>query len=72
MLDRELQYSSISHFFYTDSKVVLGYICNSTEPVKTANDNFIQLVVSVYSDEEDQESSIVSVTGLIDRFHKKG
>ena len=31
MLDRELQYSSIDHFFYTDSKVVLGYICNSTK-----------------------------------------
>ena len=41
------------------------------KPVKTANDNFIQLVVSVYADEDDQESSIVSVTGLIDRFHKK-
>ena len=31
MLERELQYSSINHFFYTDSKVVLGYICNSTK-----------------------------------------
>ncbi len=41
------------------------------KPVKTDNDNFIQLVVSVYADENDQESSIVSVTGLIDRFHKK-
>ena len=41
------------------------------KPVKTDNDNFIQLVVSVYADEKDQESSIVSVTGLIDRFHKK-
>ena len=40
------------------------------KPVKTDNDNFVQLVVSVYADENDQESSVVSVTGLIDRFHK--
>ncbi len=41
------------------------------KPVKTENDNFSQLVVSVYADQDDQESSVVSVTGLIDRFHKK-
>lgn len=40
------------------------------KPVKTENDDFIQVVVSVYTDEDDQESSIVSVTGLIDSFHK--
>ncbi|ARN74842.1 type II secretion system minor pseudopilin GspI [Oceanicoccus sagamiensis] len=40
------------------------------KPVKTDNADFAQLVVSVYADEDDQESSIVSVTGLIDRFHR--
>ena len=40
------------------------------KPVKTENDNFIQLVVSVYADENDQAFSVVSVTGLIDRFHR--
>ncbi len=42
----------------------------SIKPVKTDNDNFAQIIVSVYADEDDQESSIVSVTGLIDRFHR--
>ena len=40
------------------------------KPIKTENNNFLQVVVSVYSDEDDQESSIVSVTGLIDRYHR--
>ena len=31
MLDRELQYQEIKHFYYSDSKVVLGYINNSTK-----------------------------------------
>ena len=31
MLDKELQFSSTNHFFYTDSKVVLDYIFNSTK-----------------------------------------
>ena len=31
MIDKELQYSDVRHFYYTDSKVVLGYINNSTK-----------------------------------------
>ncbi|XP_053403186.1 uncharacterized protein LOC128558291 [Mercenaria mercenaria] len=28
LLDQELEYPNLKHFFWTDSKVVLGYICN--------------------------------------------
>ena len=31
MLEKELKYSSISHHFYSDSQVVLGYISNSSK-----------------------------------------
>ncbi|MEH6559273.1 MAG: type II secretion system minor pseudopilin GspI [Oceanicoccus sp.] len=37
-------------------------------PIKTANTNFLQLEVSVRA-EEDDESSIVTVTGMVDQFH---
>ena len=37
-------------------------------PIKTANTSFLQLEVSVRA-EEDDESSIVTVTGMVDQFH---
>ena len=37
-------------------------------PIKTANKNFLQLDVSVRA-EEDDESPIVTVTGMVDQFH---
>ena len=40
------------------------------KPVKTANENFLQLAVSVYTEEDDDESSVITVTGLIDRLYK--
>ena len=40
------------------------------KPVKTQADGFIQLKVSV-SLSEDDDSSLVTVTGLVDQFHDK-
>jgi|TARA_B110000977_G_scaffold187614_1_gene254924 general secretion pathway protein I len=37
-------------------------------PIKTANKNFLQLDVSVRA-KEDDESPIVTVTGMVDQFH---
>ena len=31
MLEKELNYTNLQHYFYTDSKVVLGYISNSSK-----------------------------------------
>ncbi len=38
------------------------------DPIKTANKNFLQIEVSVRA-KEDDDSSIVTVTGMVDRFH---
>jgi general secretion pathway protein I len=40
------------------------------KPVKTANQNFLQLSVSVYTEEDDEDSSVIVVTGLLDQFHR--